>query len=188
MQRYLLHLYFFFFAKTVFAATGITGSVELDELSFDKIVNKFDVALVKFDVAFPYGDKHEAFVALAKESKNVEELLVAEVGVKDYGEKDNEPLALKYGVTKDNFPAVRLFVKGKSEPIVFDESNGFTSDELRRFIRENTGLYLSLPGCVKSLDMLAIKFMTETKDENIERKKVLKETEDEIKNLSEKVI
>lgn len=183
MQRFLLLFYIFIAAKSVFAASGISGSVELDELSFDKLVNKFDVSLVKFDVAFPYGDKHEAFVALAKESKNVEELLVAEVGVKDYGEKDNEALALKYGASKENFPAVRLFIKGNSEPISFDDSKGFTSDELRRFVRENTGVYLSLPGCIKSLDLLAIKFMKTNKEDDIQRKKIIKEAEDEIQNL-----
>ncbi|XP_075983755.1 endoplasmic reticulum protein 29-like protein wbl [Anticarsia gemmatalis] len=165
------------------ASPTSTGSVELNELSFEKITNKFDVSLVKFDVAFPYGDKHEAFVALAKDAKDVDELLVAEVGVKDYGEKDNEALASKYGATKDNFPVVKLFIKGKSEPITFDDSKGFTSDELRRFVRENTGLYLSLPGCVKELDKLAIEFIKSKKDD---RKKVLKKTEDLQKKLASK--
>ncbi|CAH0595127.1 unnamed protein product [Chrysodeixis includens] len=179
MRRYLLLLYIVSIIPFAYQAST-SGSVELDELSFDKITKKFEASLIKFDVAFPYGDKHEAFVALAKDAKDEDELLVAEVGVKDYGEKDNEGLAKKYGATKDNFPVVKLFVKGKPEPIPFDDSKGFSSDELRRFVREHTGLYLSLPGCVKELDKLAIQFMKAKKDE---RKKILKKTEEVQKTL-----
>ncbi|KAG6449740.1 hypothetical protein O3G_MSEX006225 [Manduca sexta] len=173
MYTYLFILCVIFTTPSAHTASAASGSVELDEISFNKIIKKFDAALVKFDVAFPYGDKHEAFVALAKDSKDVDELLIAEVGVKDYGEKDNEALAKKYGASKDNFPVVKLFVKGKSEPIPFDDSQGFNSDELRRFVRVNTGIYLSLPGCVRELDSLATKFMKAKDDE---RKSVLKDT------------
>jgi hypothetical protein len=33
----------------------------LDNLTFDKLLSKFDASLIKFDVAYPYGDKHEEF-------------------------------------------------------------------------------------------------------------------------------
>ncbi|XP_041972590.1 endoplasmic reticulum resident protein 29 [Aricia agestis] len=167
-------------AHKVYAAGG---SVELYEYSFDKVIGKFEASLVKFDVAFPYGDKHDAFVALAKESRDVGDLLFAEVGVKDYGEKDNEALAKKYGATKDNFPVVKLFLKDQTKPIAFDETKGFTSDELRRFVREKSGIFLSLPGCVKELDLQAIKFI---KSNSEDRKLVLKETEDIVKKLNNK--
>ncbi|XP_053617216.1 endoplasmic reticulum resident protein 29 [Plodia interpunctella] len=184
MNRLLLLFVFITAPSSYTASTSSSGSVELDELSFNKITNKFEASLVKFDVAFPYGDKHDAFVALAKDAKDVDELLIAEVGVKDYGEKENEKLALKYGATKDNFPVVKLFVKGRSEPLSFDDSNGFTTAELRKFIRKNTGLYLSLPGCVKSLDKLALKFVNARGDED--RKKILIELEQELNKLSNK--
>lgn len=184
MKAYLVFTCIALFLPFAYQASTPTGSVDLDELSFDKITKKFEVSLVKFDVAFPYGDKHEAFVALAKDAKDVDDLLIAEVGVKDYGEKDNEQLAKKYGATKENFPIVKLFIKGKSEPITFDDSKGFNSDELRLFIRENTGIYLSLPGCVKELDNLAIEFMKEKKDD---RNKVVKKLEKLQNELADKV-
>lgn len=70
------------------------GCVELDELTFDRTLRRFpDGALVKFDVAYPYGDKHEQFAKFAAEVANAsrtygpkaaahEDLLVAVVGVK----------------------------------------------------------------------------------------------------------
>ncbi|XP_045453862.1 endoplasmic reticulum resident protein 29 [Melitaea cinxia] len=169
--------------STYLASTSISGSVELDEYTFDKVISKFAASVVKFDVAFPYGDKHDAFVALAKESKDIDDLLFAEVGVKDYGDRDNEALALKYGASKENFPNVKLFLKGKSEPIAFDDTKGFTTESLRRFIRDKSEIYLSLPGCIKDLDLLAIKF----KDSDVEnRKHILKEAENVLEKLKSK--
>lgn len=182
MERFLLFLCIVFAAPSAYEATG--GLVELDDLSFEKITGKFHVSLVKFDVAYPYGDKHEAFTAFAKEVKDVDDLLVADVGVKDYGEKDNEALAKKYGGVKDTFPTIRLFVKGKADPIPFDDSKGVTADALRQFVVSYSGLYLSLPGCLKELDKLALKFVKASKDE---KKNIVKEVEKIQKGLENKV-
>ena len=45
----------------------IEGLLALDKLSFDKIINRFEYSLVKFDVGFPTGEKHNNFGQLAKE-------------------------------------------------------------------------------------------------------------------------
>lgn len=163
------------------ASTSSSGSIELDEFTFDKVVNKFETVVVKFDVAYPYGDQHDAFLTVAKETKDNDNLLFAEVGVKDYGEKDNEALATRFGATKDNFPVIKLFLKGEKEPITYNGPKTLTSDSLREFIRDNSNVYLSLPGCIKELDELATKFMSSDKEN---RKNVLQETK---KNLEEMV-
>ena len=48
-------------------AQVIEGLLHLDEISFDKIVSKFQYSLIKFDVGYPTGDKHNNFGTLAKE-------------------------------------------------------------------------------------------------------------------------
>ncbi len=63
---------------------------------FDKLVSHFCFALVKFDAAYPYGLRHEQFAKVAAEAGKFQDLLVGEVGIKDYGEKDNEELAERY--------------------------------------------------------------------------------------------
>ncbi|CAH2233956.1 endoplasmic reticulum resident protein 29 [Pararge aegeria] len=182
-MRLYITVFCYFILTVSTNLVSAAGSVELNEYTFDKIVSKFGAALVKFDVAFPFGDKHDAFVALAKEAKDIDELLFADVGIKDYGERENEQLGRKYGATKDNIPVVKLFLKGKSEPIHFDDTKGFTSDDLRRFVRENSGIYLSLPGCIRDLDVLAIKFQGSAKED---REKILKETENIVEKLDTK--
>ena len=92
-------------------AINCAGCTPLDEISFDKIVNKFKASLIKFDVAYPYGEEHDAFAKIAKDSLDVGDLFIGEVGVKDYAERDNERLAERFDVTKEDFPAVILFVQ-----------------------------------------------------------------------------
>ena len=45
----------------------IEGLLALDKISFDKIVERFEYSLLKFDVGFPTGEKHNNFGQLAKE-------------------------------------------------------------------------------------------------------------------------
>lgn len=108
------------------------GCVDLDELSFSKVIKKFKTAIVKLDQKFPYGETHEAFAALAdvvnnKTVSGVDHLdvLVATVGILDYGELDNKALGEKYGIFKrQDFPLITLFNDGDLEnPIVFKNGN-----------------------------------------------------------------
>lgn len=105
------------------------GCVELGELTFSKVIKKFQTVLVKFDVQFPFGDTHDAFVAFANEinnetisGSNHSEVLCVLIGVKDYGELDNKALGEKYGYFKrQDFPGIKLFHDGNLEnPINFE--------------------------------------------------------------------
>lgn len=108
------------------------GCVPLDSYSFDKVIPKFKVVLVKFDVAFPYGGKHEQYSTVAADTKDSQDLLIATVGVKDFGNKDNSDLAQRYNIKKEDFPVVLLLVQGKSEPIRFttEKDSDFTGEYL----------------------------------------------------------
>lgn len=91
------------------------GCLELDELSFGKILRKFNTLLVKFDSAYPFGDKHEQYARFsAQVTPDNENLAIGLIGVKDYGDKDNMALANKYQVG-DNYPAIKLFQNGDAE-------------------------------------------------------------------------
>ncbi|XP_073984511.1 endoplasmic reticulum protein 29-like protein wbl [Rhodnius prolixus] len=152
------------------------GCVQLDSYSFDKITAKFQASLIKFDTAYPYGQKHDAFEAVCESAYSSPDLLTGEVQVKDYGDKDNEDLAKRYGITKDDFPAVKLFLKDK-DPVTFTvkDDKDFNADNLKRFIRSKSTVYIGLPGCLETFDKLAAKFI---KSNNVEeRKKLLLEAE-----------
>lgn len=155
------------------------GTVTLDSLTFDKVLSKFQSTLVKLDVAYPYGPKHDEFVKFAESVHNVDNLLIAEVGVKDYGEKDNEDLAKRLNaVDKEKYPVVRLFVHGKPEPYDFlaETDEDFTVDRLRSFVKlNNKDIYIGAPGCYEHYDKIAKKFSNE---KNVaERKEILLEAE-----------
>ncbi|KAL1140809.1 hypothetical protein AAG570_000737 [Ranatra chinensis] len=152
------------------------GCVQLDTYSFDKITSKFTASLIKFDSAYPYGPKHDAFEAVCEAAYSSPDLLIGEVQVKDYGDKINEDLAKKYNVNKDDYPLVKLFVKGK-EPINFqaNDDKEFTADNLKRFVRSKSGVYIGLPGCLEEFDKLAGRFLKTSCPE--EKKKILNEAE-----------
>ncbi|XP_044261188.1 protein windbeutel [Tribolium madens] len=161
------------------SANGCKGCVSLDEYNFDKIISRFEAVLVKFDVAYPYGEKHDVFTKLAEELAQNEKLILAEVGVKDYGDKENEKLALKFGVGKDDLPAIRLFVKGKS-PVELAKSAEWTVDNLRNLIKDNTDIYIGLPGCLEKFDKLAMEFVNSGN-----KQKKLEETQAKVAELKD---
>lgn len=178
--------------SSVSIAEDCKGCVPLDSYSFDKVIAKFKAVVVKFDVAFPYGEKHEQFGKIAATTKDSQDLLVAEVGVKDFGNKDNADLAKRYNIKKEDFPVVLLFLQGKTEPLRFiaEKDVDFTADNIKRFIKSKSGVYLGLPGCVEQLDRLAEEFKTSPENDRQEilyKAKVFEETLPETQRAAAKV-
>lgn len=178
--------------SSVSIAEDCKGCVPLDSYSFDKVVSKFKAAVVKFDVAFPYGDKHEQFGKVAAATKDSQDLLVAEVGVKDFGNKDNADLAKRYNIKKGDFPVVLLFLQGETEPLRFiaEEDADFTADNIKRFVKSKSAVYLGLPGCVEQLDRLAEEFKTSAesdRQEILNKAKVFEKTLPEAQRAAAKV-
>lgn len=86
------------------------GCLELDELTFDKVISKFSAVLVKFDVAYPYGKKHDEYAKFAKDvsESNVGDIAVSVVGIKNYGDPTNNNLAERFNIG-DQLPVIKLF-------------------------------------------------------------------------------
>ncbi|KAF2363119.1 Endoplasmic reticulum resident protein 29 C-terminal [Trinorchestia longiramus] len=150
-------------------AINSKGLTPLDGWSFDKVISKFKAAVVKFDTAYPYGPKHEQFAKLAAAGRSSLDLLVAEVGIKDYGEYENADLAERFGIKKEDFPVVKLFLQGKEDPIDFEAAD-FKEDALRIFIRKNSDVYISHEDCLEAFDRIVDKFLLE---ENVDQRKAL---------------
>lgn len=86
------------------------GCLELDDLTFDRIVAKFSTVIVKFDVAFPYGKKHDEYAAFARElsESKSNDVIGAIVGIKNYGQPTNNLLVERLQVDI-KLPAIKLF-------------------------------------------------------------------------------
>lgn len=97
------------------------------------------------------------FAQVAKDVAGTSDLLVAEVGVQDFGEKENSGLADKYGVSKSDFPALRLFKSSPEDPVVFKQD--WTANNIKDFIRRESGIRLVLDKCLAEYDELAERFM-----------------------------
>jgi endoplasmic reticulum protein 29 len=91
---------------------------------------------------------------VAEASHLVNDLLIAEVGIKDYGDFDNQEIANKFNVKKEDFPVLKLFVQGKDKPIDYGNKD-FDADTIKKFIRSSSNVYIGLPGCLESFDGIA---------------------------------
>lgn len=136
---------------------NVPGSVSLNSLTFDKIVPKHKAVLVKFDEPYPYGEKQDHFKEVAKRSSSQPDLLVAQVGIQDYGDKENSDLAERFGVVKDDYPVLKLFLQGEAEPIDF--TSDYNSGEILAFVSEKSGLWVGNEHCLEEFDELARKFV-----------------------------
>ncbi|XP_016958832.1 protein windbeutel [Drosophila biarmipes] len=134
-------------------AIACTGCVDLDELSFQKTVEHFPYSIVKFDIAFPYGEKHEAYAAFTKSAhRATKDLLIATVGIKDYGELENKALGDRYKIDEKKFPAIFLF-KGNAEDYVqLPSYKDITVNNLKAFVNANTPYYIGPDGCIKEFN------------------------------------
>lgn len=144
MKKVVLFLIFSF----INYSACCSGCVDLGELTFSKVIKKFKTVLVKFDVQFPFGETHEAYVALANEINNKTlsgfdhpEILCATVGVKDYGELDNKALGEKYGYFKrQDFPGIQLFNNGDLENPIKFEIGKLKNNWSSKFVSRNDNL------------------------------------------------
>lgn len=75
----------------------------------------------------------------------------------------------RYGLTKKDFPVVKLFVAGQPQPYTFTDED-FNLDKLQKFVNKHskTIVYIGLPGTLENFDQLAVEF---AKENSVDRRK-----------------
>jgi len=173
-----------FLAALFQLATAYTdrGILKLDNTTFDRIVDGSKSVFVRFDKEYSYGDEHDAWKDFAaKVGDSSASMLVGDVGVSEYGDKDNSDISDRYSIKTDDFPQYRLFLKGTSSSgDAISYSGEKKSDGFLRFVQEKAGVWIGLPGQLKVFDELAKTFGTGDKAA------ALKKAEGELKGLEAK--
>ncbi|XP_061398759.1 protein windbeutel-like [Musca vetustissima] len=151
-------------------ANTCPGCVDLDDIIFNKTIERFPYALIKFDIAFPYGEKHEAFAAFSRAAHSVtDDLLIGTVGIKDYGDNENKELGERYNIDDKKFPGIMLFRHGVNDFLHFPDHLDVTVDNLKTFISTNTELFIGKEGCLKEYNELAKNFVKQSEEEQKKR-------------------
>ncbi|XP_072043983.1 endoplasmic reticulum resident protein 29-like [Amphiura filiformis] len=161
-------------------ALAVKGSVPLDSLTFDKVISKHKAVLVKFDETYPYGEKQEEYKKVASRGSSQPDLLIAEVGIQDYGNKENSELAERFGVAKkEDRPAYKLFLQGQTEPI--DYEGEIKDEDILRFVSHHSKLWIGLENCLQEFDQLVKRLLGSTSDE--EKSGIIQEAEEALQKL-----
>lgn len=182
MRKVIFKFCLFFTILSSACALHTKGVVPLDSFTFGKVTNKFPFVFARFDVVYPTGDQQDEFKKFALSVNTTKELLVAEIGVADYGEKDNLDLAERFGVKPEDFPVYVIFKQSDIEnPVRY--SGHYRADELRKWTTTETGLWLGLSHTLQTYDRMAFDFMQSS--EEFERNLILKQAEADQEDLSE---
>ncbi|XP_060084735.1 endoplasmic reticulum resident protein 29-like [Ylistrum balloti] len=163
-------------------ADGVKGSVQLNSGVFEKILRKHKAVLVKFDETYPYGEKQDAFKEVAAATLSQDDILVSEVQVQDYGDKENADLAERFSVTKDDFPVYFLFMSGDAENPKKFLGNVKNADDIKKFLMRESGLWLGLPSCLEDYDKRVKEFLKASGDK---RQDILATAEEEASKESD---
>jgi len=148
------------------------GLTPLDSASFEKITSKFKATLIKFDIYFPFGPAHDEFVKFAGSAINESDFLVAEVGVKDYGDFAGQDLLERFRVDKEHLPVIKLFFSDGRSTLQY--SGDVSATALARWVRRVAGW--PLPGALADFDRLA-ETLTSAADE-VKRRRALGQAEE----------
>ena len=115
-----------------------------------------------------HGDENEVFKKVVSTVVGKPELsiLIGNVGVQEWGDKNNFDLAEKYKVSKSSeWPAYIFFPANSKKGITYDEDKK-SKDAILRFLREQN-VPVRLAGRLEQFDLLAQKFIA-NKDERAE--------------------
>lgn len=167
------------------------GVAVLDEIIFEKIASRYQVCLLKLDKSYPYGEKHDQYTLFGKEQNVLtEELLVADIHIKNYGDYENAGLLKKYKMTHDDLPAIMLFKNGDFNKFIqYPKDSEVTVANLKNFVRKNTHFYIGLSGCIKEFDLMAEEFMAKfNRNEFSEVDKLIEKGTQMIEEFSEEKV
>jgi len=140
----------------------VKGALPLDSLTFDKITSSFKYTLVKFDTAYPYGDKHDEFKKIAARASSNPDLCVAEVNINEYGDKENQDLAERFKIEQSSYPHYRVFTSPDNFVIMEDTEKNWKELDIVMFLRKNH-VWLGMEFCTERMDQFASLFMKQVK-------------------------
>eukprot|EP00930_Biecheleria_cincta_P010398 TRINITY_DN1124_c0_g2_i1.p1 TRINITY_DN1124_c0_g2~~TRINITY_DN1124_c0_g2_i1.p1 ORF type:complete len:250 (-),score=77.34 TRINITY_DN1124_c0_g2_i1:201-950(-) len=141
--------------------------VNLDNSTIKLLLGKDLPAFVRFDKEYAYGEKADAFKALAAAAAG-SKVIIGTVGISTYGDMMNQDLAEAYGYKalganlefndmEKVFPKFRFFPAHGGKDVEY--TGDVTSDAMISYLKKESKIYFGLKGTVKDFDKLAAEFV-----------------------------
>ncbi|CAE7034198.1 Erp29 [Symbiodinium sp. CCMP2592] len=141
--------------------------INLDNNTLKMVTGKDIPVFVRFDKDYPYGEKADAFKALAQTAVGAK-VLIASVGISTYGEKMNQDVAEQFGYKTPGkdleysdmdtiFPKFRLFPANGGADIEY--TGEVKTDAMTLFLKKEAKIYFGLKGTIREFDKLAADFV-----------------------------
>ncbi|CAE7653285.1 Erp29 [Symbiodinium pilosum] len=141
--------------------------VNLDNNTLKMLTGRDLPAFVRFDKDYPYGEKADAFKALAQTAVGAK-VLIGSVGISTYGEKMNQDVAEQFGYKTPGkdleysdmdtiFPKYRFFPANGGADIEY--TGEVKPDAMTLFLKKEAKVYFGLKGTIREFDKFAADFM-----------------------------
>lgn len=153
------------FLARYLSAITVRGAIQLDSLTFDKTISHYDYTLVKFDTAYPYGDKHDEFKKVALKAYSNPNLMIAECNINEYGDNENQDLGKRFNIDKETYPQYSIFKRDGTRIIMPEVAEKWKEMDIIFFLREND-VWVGMPDATERLDQFAAIFMEMLKRKN----------------------
>jgi endoplasmic reticulum protein 29 len=131
------------------------GVAHVNSKAFDKIIPRFKVALVKFDLVHSMGQMQKAFKTVADWSIDDDDMIVVEVCVEYKG--INNDLMERFELKKRELPMYMLFVRGRDKPLQYF-GDILRADDIIDFVQTKSRLWFEHPKFMEKYDNLVEEF------------------------------
>lgn len=159
-----------------------SGVAHINSKAFEKVIPRFDLAIVKFDQVHSMGQTQKAFKEVADFTVADDDMLAVEVCVEDKGV--NNDLMEKFELRKRELPAYVLFLRGRDKPIYYF-GDILRANDIISFVKTKSQAWFEYPAFMEKFDEMVEEFFESKPDD---KRNVMQKADNATSTLEDEVM